>query len=130
MNNPDESWLKTRDLLREHLTVPPLENPDFINSRVMDEICRPVAPRPTPRLSLRWLFWAGATALLTAGLLTAVLMPREFGLRDESEFISQVVNARAETPHLSVSQFRAPDDRGVVLWIEGAEFIPAGEPVR
>lgn len=130
-NSDDHEWDKTRSLLREHLTVPPLQNPDFINSRVLEEINREDRPRTVvPAFSLRWLFWSGATALFTAALLTAILMPREFGLRSESEFISQVINARAELPQLSVTQFQAPGERGVVLWVEGTEFIPAGEAVR
>lgn len=130
-NSDDPEWQKTRALLRAHLTVPPLQNPDFINSRVLEEITRPEPPRAAvPAFSLRWLFWSGATALLAAALLTAVLMPREFGLRSESEFISQVISARAELPQLSVSQFQAPGERGVVLWVDGAEYIPAGEAVR
>lgn len=130
-NSDDHEWEKTRSLLREHLTVPPLQNPDFINSRVLEEITREDRKRPaSPAFSLRWLFWSGATALLAAALLTAVLMPREFGLRSESEFISQVISARAELPQLSVTQFQAPGERGVVLWVEGADFIPAEEAVR
>lgn len=130
-NSDDHEWQKTRSLLREHLTVPPLQNPDFINSRVLEEITRMERPHPSaPAFSLRWLFWSGATALLAAALLTAVLMPREFGLRSESEFISQVISARAEMPQLSVSQFQAPGERGVVLWVEGTDFIPAEEVVR
>lgn len=130
-NSDDHEWQKTRSLLREHLTVPPLQNPDFINSRVLEEIERADRLRPAaPTFSLRWLFWSGATALLVAGLLTAVLMPREFGLRNKEEFISQVVSARAETPQLSVTQFQAPGERGVVLWVDGVDYIPAGEAVR
>jgi hypothetical protein len=130
-NSDDHEWQKTRSLLREHLDVPPLQNPDFINSRVMEEIERTGRLRPAaPAFTLRWLFWSGATALLVAGLLTAVLMPREFGLRDKEEFISQVITARAETPQLSVSQFPAPGERGVVLWVDGVDYIPAEEAVR
>jgi len=130
-NSDDHDWQKTRAILREHLTVPPLQNPDFINSRVLAEIEREDRkPSAAPGFSLRWLFWSGATALLTAGLLTALLMPHEFGLRNKEEFISQVVCARAETPQLSVSQFRAPGERGVVLWMDGVDYIPAEEAVR
>jgi hypothetical protein len=130
-NSDDHEWQRTRALLREHLTVPPLQNPDFINSRVLEAIGREDRrPSAAAGWSLRWLFWSGATALLMAGLLTAILMPHEFGLRSQEEFISQVVSARAEMPHLSVTEFQVPDGRGVVLWMEGVEYIPAGEAVR
>jgi hypothetical protein len=131
MNSDDPNWQKTRALLREHLTVPPLAHPDFINSRVLEEIARESrSPSPRRDFSLRWLVWPGVTALLMAGLLTVVLLPREFGRRSRDEFISQVVSARAETPQLSVTQFPVPGERGVVLWVEGADYIPAGESMR
>jgi len=128
----DPQWEKTRSLLREHLTVPPLEHPDFINSRVMEAIEReeqPARPRP-PAFSLWRLVWTGAALLAAAAVLSVVLLPREFGFGDESAFISHVVNARAEMPQLSVTTFQVPDRRGVVLWIEGSEFIPADQTVR
>ena len=59
-----------------------------------------------------------------------VFLPREAGRRSDSEFISQVVSARAEMPQLSVSEFRVPDESGVVIWIEGADYIPAENSVR
>lgn len=128
----DPQWEKTRSLLREHLTVPPLEHPDFINSRVMEAIEREDrAARPSrPAFSLLRLVWAGAALLVAAALLSVFLLPREFGFGEESDFISHVVNARAEMPQLSVTTFQVPDDRGVVLWIEGTEFIPADQTVR
>ena len=59
-----------------------------------------------------------------------LFLPRETGRRSDSEFISQVVSARAEMPQLSVSEFRIPNERGVVIWIEGADYIPAESSVR
>ena len=131
MKNFDETeWARTKSLLREHLTAPQLEHPDFVNHRVLEEIER-LRVRSRPAIfSLRWLAWPGAAALLCAGVLTMVFLPRESGRRSDSEFISQVVSARAEMPQLSVSEFRVPDERGVVIWIEGADYIPAENSVR
>ncbi|MET0253312.1 MAG: hypothetical protein ABW214_04715 [Terrimicrobiaceae bacterium] len=131
MKNFDETeWAKTKSLLREHLTAPQLEHPDFVNRRVLEEIER-LRVRSRPAIfSLGWLVWSGAAALLCAGVLTMVFLPRESGRRSDSEFISQVVSARAEMPQLSVSEFRVPDERGVVIWIEGADYIPAENSVR
>jgi len=126
----DPPWDKTRALLREHLTAPPLPHPDFINSQVLETIRREGNPRPSaPLFPLRWLAWGGGTALGTAALLTAFFLPHDLS-RHEDGFISHVLEARAESPQLSVTSFRAPDDRGVVLWVEGSEFIPANESVQ
>ena len=105
-------------------------NSDFVNRRVLEEIER-LRVRSRPAIfSLGWLVWSGAAALLCAGVLTMVFLPRESGRRSDSEFISQVVSARAEMPQLSVSEFPVPDARGVVIWIEGADYIPAENSVR
>jgi len=126
----DLQWEKTRALLREHLTVPPLQHPDFINSQVLETIRREGKPGPsTPLFPLRWLAWGGVAALGLAVLLTAFFLPHDL-TRNEDGFISQVIDARVENPQLSVTSFRAPDDRGVVLWVEGSEFIPANESVQ
>jgi hypothetical protein len=132
MKNFDETeWDKTKSLLREHLTARRLEHPDFVNQRVLEEIER-LRKRPSPPVffPLPWLAWPAVVAILCAGLLAVTFLPREAGSRSEAEFISQVITARAEIPQLSVSEFRIPDERGVVIWIEGADYIPAESSVR
>lgn len=131
MKKFDEAgWARTKSLLREHLTAPELEHPGFVNHRVLEEIER-LRGRPRPAIfPLRWLAWSGAAAILFAAVLTMVFLPREAGRRSDSEFISQVVSARTEMPQLSVSDFSIPDERGVVIWIEGADYIPAENSVR
>lgn len=133
-SEPDDAeWAKTRSLLRAHLTPPPpLRNPDFINAQVSEAIereARKEAARP-PLFSLRWITLSGFGALAAAALLMAVVLPRQFSPRSSQEFISQVVDARSEMPDLSVSSFNAPGDRGVVLWIDGADYIPPEQNVR
>jgi hypothetical protein len=131
MKNFDEAeWARMRSLLLEHLTGPRLQHPDFINHQVLAEIERLGKHPRSGMFPLRWLAWLGSAAILCAGLLTMVFLPREDGRRSDSEFISQVVSARAEMPQLSVSEFRVPDGRGVVIWIEGADYIPAENSVR
>ncbi|CAN5561403.1 hypothetical protein BH09VER1_BH09VER1_38880 [soil metagenome] len=133
-SDPDDAeWAKTRELLRKHLVpVPPLRNPDFINSRVMEAIereTREKAARPT-LFSLRWLTATGLGALAAAALLMVVVLPRQYTPRNSEEFISQVVDARSGNPDLSVSSFKAPEDRGVVLWLDGVDYIPPEKTVR
>ena len=79
---------------------------------------------------LRWLAWSGGFLLLLATGLTVLILPRQAGWRSDADFSSKVISARAELPKLSVSEFQAPDQRGVVIWIEGADYIPAEAAVR
>ena len=101
-----------------------------MNSRVVEEINQqPQRARPET-VSLRWLAWSGACSLLVAAGLTALVLSEHVGWRSDTDFSSQVISARAELPNLSVSEFQAPDQRGVVLWVEGATYIPAEVSVK
>ncbi len=127
----DPNWPKMRSLLKENLVVPPLQNPDFINARVMEAIERSERePERAPLFSLRWLSFSGASLLAIALLISVFYLPSQFAPRSEGEFISQVIDARAGLPKLSVTQFQAPGERGVVLWLDGVDYIPADAPVR
>jgi hypothetical protein len=101
-----------------------------VNNRIFAEV-KQSAQRATPEmLPVRWLAWSGAFSLLLATLLAALILPQQAGRRSDADFSSQVISTRAESPYLSVSEFRAPDQRGVVLWIEGADYIPTEATVR
>jgi hypothetical protein len=121
---------KTKSLLRKHLIIPRLKHPDFVNNQVLEEIERQRERPGAAMFPLRGLAWSGVFALLIAGLLATMVLPGQWDRPNSTEFISQVVTARAEVPQLSVSEFRAPDSRGIVIWIEGFDYIPAEDPVR
>ena len=131
MKNSDiPNWNATRELLRKHLTAPDLPHPDFVNSRVLEEIERLGRGRSTAPLPSLWrLAWSGVALLVIAGVLAAVVLPTQFAFRTEHEFISQVISARAEAPDCSITQFQAPE-RGVVIWVDGAEYIPGEQSVQ
>ena len=82
----DEEWARTKALLRKGLTAPRLEHPDFVNSRVLEEIERVPMRKYPALLPLRWLAWSGAAAIFCAGLLTMLFLPLETGRRSDSEF--------------------------------------------
>ena len=130
-NSDDPQWSATRRLLREHLSASPPEHPDFINSQVLAAIRRDEGGRrEAPAWSLGRLVWPGFAMLAAALMLSLVLLPRDFSGRGGDEFVSQVIATRVADPAMSVTSFRVPDDRGVVLWIEGADYIPANHRVR
>lgn len=125
-----EQWAAIRQALRAQET-PPLAHPDFLNARVREAIEKSAATsRPPALLSLKPLLGWSFALIAAALLLCVVWLPQEMGTRSEEEFISQVIEARAGTPQMTVSSFRAPDSRGVVIWIEGADYIPPEDPVR
>jgi len=133
-NSDDLQWNPTRQLLREHLVVSPPEHPDFINSQVLAAIRREAALASVvpakPTWSLGRLLWPGFATLAAAVLLSVFLLPRDFAGRGSGAFISQVLTAQAMDPKTSVTSFQVPDEGGVVLWIDGVDYIPATHRVQ
>ena len=113
---------------REHSSSPRLHDADFMDSRIVVGVKQQPAPPEMLPLGLARLL--GALSLILAIVLTALVLAKHSGGRSGADFSSQVLSARAELPELSVSEFQAPDRRGVVIWIEGADYIPAAASVR
>lgn len=130
------NWKALRGLLRETIVPSPMPHADFLNSQVLAGIEREQPPavfgRATERgwLSAGRLAWAGAFLLAVAAGLSFVLVPREGGAPTESQFISQVVDARASDPKLGAYAFAAPGGKGAVLWVTDAGYIPANERIK
>jgi hypothetical protein len=130
MKSFDETeWARKKSVLRDHLSSSRLHDAGLVNP--VAEKIEQQPPRATSEmLPLQWLAWSGAFSLLLATGLTALVLPRQADWQSDANFSSQVISARAELPKLSVSDFQAPDQRGVVIWIEGADYIPAEAAVR
>ena len=124
-----DKWAMIRGALREE-TVPALKHPDFLNSRVLEEIRREIKPERRPLPSLRPLFGWGLAAAVAAVVLGTVFLRQEMGISSEDRFFSQVLSTRVADPSLSVTSFKAPDKRGVVIWIDGTDYIPPTQTVQ
>ncbi len=118
--------------LRKHLAFPTeeLPHPEFFQEQIRRRMVAPSPPPGRRPLALGWLVWSGAACLLTALALGSWLLPAAFQPRSESDFFSQVVEARSANPEISAYAFQAPTGRGAVIWTEGSRFIPAEESVR
>ncbi len=126
-----ESWHSLRATLVAELAPPPLPHPDFINAQVLEAIERGrKSSRSASHSFIKRLVFGGIASLAAAAVITLIFLPDSFRRPSESEFISQVVSARAGNPAVSVSSFHTRDDRGVVIWIEGTQPIPSGEVVQ
>ncbi len=127
-----EGWRKLGALMRESLSAEAMPHADFVNARVLDAIGRD-APAPARRPSLfpvRWLAYAGAVLVVSAAVLTGLLLPGNSGAPAGAGYVSQVISARAADPRLSAYAFKAPGGRGTVLWIEHAGFIPGDKSLK
>lgn len=130
-------WAKLRGLLRETIVPAPMPHADFLNSQVLAAIHSetPKAESAGASGARNWfsagrLAWAGAFLLAVAAGLSFVLVPRNGGAPTESQFISQVVDARSSDPKLGAYAFAAPGGKGAVLWVTDAGFIPANERIK
>lgn len=122
-----EKWEAIRAELPAALRPPALSHPDFINTNVMEVIGR-VERRSSgsPVLLWRWAFGCLAAALV----LALVWVPEVLRPGASSGFGSQVVALHAVHPQISAAAFPVPGDEGVVVWLEGAPYIPEGDQLR
>jgi hypothetical protein len=120
-----DRWLALGAAMRSGLAEKPSISLDVINHRVAEAIAQPAAPLP----SLKKYFWMGLGSLAAATLVTLAFLPSIFPERSEEEFISHVIDVRAERPELSISIFDVPDQSAVVLWIDGDDYIPPDQTI-
>ncbi len=119
--------------LKEQLQVPAMGNEEFFHHQLRERIAgdarAAIAPETTrPSLwPLRRLVWAGATSLAIF-LVCAVFVMREKSPTDQSQYLTQVLNARVDpavNPNATISMFEPNEDRVTVLWVEGLQSLPS-----
>jgi anti-sigma factor RsiW len=126
---------KLRSLLRQELCGQTLANEEFfshqLRSRIAQENSKTSDPFRGHGESSTWtiprLLWAG-TLSLAVFLLCTMLVMREKQPVEESQYLTQVLNARVDpvvSPNASVSMFEVKQDRVTVLWTEGLQSLPA-----
>ena len=121
---------ETRTLLRElcQPTEPP--SPDFINAQVLERIAAERKAAVQREKSRRGFAIAGGLLTAAAVLLSAVILPQVNQPADSSEMVSRLIEAQTTEPGVYASTFRTPDGEGLVIWVEGAQYIPAERKIR
>ena len=119
------AWPEVRQLLKESADEITLPHPDFLNEQIRREIERDnVGASATVPLSR--LLWAGAFCAAAAVAFTLLFLPVDrSGHAGATVFL-----AETPAPGISASTFRTPEDRGVVIWLEGMPYIPDGDRVQ
>jgi hypothetical protein len=121
-------------LLKRELGTHALTNEDFfshqIRERIADESAGPSREHEaevSTWWTIRRIFWTG-TASLAIFLIFAVFITREKDPAEQSQYLSQILNARVDpvvSPNATISMFEAKEDRVTVLWTEGLQSLPA-----
>ena len=91
-------FLKLKSLLRESMRRPELENPDFFNSRIMEQISR---ERSTSIRSSRWrwlglprLAWGGIVTLSAGFALFLTLIPHGDFSDPRTKYVAEVLKTK------------------------------------
>jgi hypothetical protein len=118
--------------LKEQLRAQVLGNEEFFSHQLHERIARESEGHQHHTGSSWWtvprLVWSGATALALF-LVCAVVIMRERNDTNQSEYLTQILNARVDptvNPNASVYMFETNNDNKVtVLWTEGLQSLPA-----
>jgi anti-sigma factor RsiW len=121
------------ELLKRELSAWTLPNEEFFSRQLRENVARlreaPARQRETR--STWWtiprLLWTGV-ASLAVFLVFTVLVIREKNPAEESQYLTQILNARVDpvvSPNATVSIFEVKQDRVTVLWTDGLQSLPA-----
>jgi hypothetical protein len=123
-------------LLRRELSAHSMMNEEFFSHQLREKITQETR-KPTPvgarqTVTSTWwsiprLLWTGAVSLAIFLIFTVAVM-RERNPAEESQYLSQILNARVDpvvSPNATVSIFEVKQDRVTVLWTEGLQSLPA-----
>lgn len=118
------------ELLRTHRPVVTLQNPEFFNQRILEEIAADApsgaAPAPSFRpFPLGRLAWAGAFCLLIAlGLFQWVVPQGPYTSNGRDAYLAEVIEAKTGSASIYASSFHAKKNNVTVLWLDGLPYIP------
>lgn len=127
---------KLGKLLKRELSARSLTNEEFFNHQLRERIAQEDgetsrAQGERIQRSTWWtiprLLWTGAVSLAVF-LACTVLVMREKNPTEESQYLTQILNARVDpvvSPNATVSIFEVKQDRVTVLWTEGLQSLPA-----
>ena len=127
--------LKLGTFLKEHLPCPAMGNEEFFNHQLQEQIAEEnggrrvadTADEPRVWWPIGRLAWVGTTAIAIFGLFAFFVM-REKPQTDQSQYLSQILNARVDpvvSPNATITMFESKKDRVTVLWVDGLQSLPS-----
>ena len=120
--------------LKEQLQSQAMGNEEFFHHQLRERIAADARATSPPEQTTRpalWpigrLAWAGAMSLAIF-CVCAFFVMREKGPADQSEYLTQVLNARVDPalgPNATISMFESKEEKVTVLWTEGLQSLPS-----
>jgi hypothetical protein len=124
-------FLKLKSLLRESLHRRELENPEFFNSQIMEQIRREtVATTPTRPsfLGLPRLAWGGIFTLSVGFALFFTLIPRGDFSDPHAKYVAEVLKTKIADPKVKATVENQKDM--TIIKLEGLDKLPPGQDLR
>ena len=123
---------KLGSFLKHELALDRLSNAEFFSHQLHERIVRETAEQNRHSTSSTWwtlprLVWSAATALAIF-LIFAIAITREQNTGDQSEYLTQILNARVDpaiSPNATVTMFETQNKTVTVLWTEGLQSLPS-----
>jgi hypothetical protein len=100
-------FLKLKSFLRQGLHRPDLQNPDFFNARIMEQIRQ--KPYPSSRsshqslLGLPRLAWGGIFALSVGFVLFSTIIPRGDLSDPRTKYVTEVLKTKTKDPKVKAT---------------------------
>jgi hypothetical protein len=120
--------------LKEQLQGRAMGNEEFFHHQLRERIAadaRATSPQEQTAKPALWpigrLVWMGATSLAIF-CVCAFFVMREKGPTDQSDYLTQVLNARVDPalgPNATISMFDSKEEKVTVLWTEGLQSLPS-----
>ncbi len=126
-------FLKLKSLLRENLHRRELENPEFFNSQIMEQIRRETGTttRSSRRLwlGLPRLAWGGICALSVGFALFFAIIPRGDFSDPRAKYVAEVLKAKTADPKVKATVENQKDNM-TNMKLGGLDKLPPGQNPR
>ena len=125
-------FLKLRSLLKESLPSRELEDPEFFNSQIMEEIRRETnatsgSCRPS-LFGLPRLAWGGICALGIGFALFFTMIPRSDLSDPRAKYVAEVLKTRTADPKVKATVESQKDV--TIIKLDGLDKLPSGQELR
>jgi hypothetical protein len=126
-------FLKLKSLLRENWHRRELENPEFFNSQIMEQIRRETSAttRSSSRLwlGLPRLAWGGICALSVGFALFFTIIPRADFSDPRAKYVAEVLKAKTADPKVKATVENQKDNM-TNMKLGGLDKLPPGQDPR
>jgi len=125
-------FLQLKSLLKENLPRRELENPDFFNSQIIEQIRRETGARairaPRRMLGLPRIAWGGLCALSLGFVLFFTMIPRGDLSDPRAKYVAEVLNTRTADPKVKATV--ETQKNMTIIKLDGLDKLPSGQELR